>query len=150
MSGNELYKAVQFGLENLDTIYRRLLNFSQKDIEEEIKTSALTYECQGYYHAVEHLAIRVLKHQKAEIPTGPFSHRDTLKAFEAVLANSAIQVEPGAIETIEDLMAFRHVATKIYGFLINNAKLQAIIDKVVENHANIKQLFENVAAAFDK
>ncbi|NUM78678.1 hypothetical protein HUU40_30330 [candidate division KSB1 bacterium] len=47
-------------------------------------------------------------------------------------------------------MAFRHVATKIYGFLINNAKLQAIIDKVVENHANIKQLFENVAAAFDK
>ncbi|NUM78679.1 hypothetical protein HUU40_30335 [candidate division KSB1 bacterium] len=45
MSGNELYKAVQYGLENLDTIYRRLLNFSQKDIEEEIKTSALTYEC---------------------------------------------------------------------------------------------------------
>lgn len=67
-----------------------------------------------------------------------------------MLANSAIQVEPGAIETIEDLMAFRHVATKIYGFLVNNAKLQAIIDKVVENHANIKQLFENVAAAFDK
>lgn len=64
-------------------------------------------------------------------------------------ANSAIQVEPGAIETIEDLMAFRHVATKIYSYLINNAKLQAIIAKISENHSNIKQLFENVAAAFD-
>jgi len=126
------------------------LCFSQKDIEEEVKTSALTYECQGYYHAVEHLAIRILKHQKAEIPTGPFSHRDTLKAFEAVLANSAIQVEPGAIETIEDLMAFRHVATKIYGFLINSAKLQAIIDKIAQHHTSIKRLFESVIDFLNK
>ncbi len=115
LSGHELRKAVQFGLENLDVIHRRLLSFSQKDIEEEVKTSALTCECQGYYHALEHLVIRILKHQKTEVPTGPFSHRDTLKVFEALLANNAIQFESSAIETIEDLMAFQHVATKIYG-----------------------------------
>lgn len=47
MSKNELREAVQFGLENLETINARLSSFSQKDIEEDVKNSALTYECQG-------------------------------------------------------------------------------------------------------
>ena len=41
----------------------------------------------------------------------------------------------------QNLMAFGHVATKIYSFLIDWDKLEVIIDDIQENHVNIKPLF---------
>jgi hypothetical protein len=41
-------------------------------------------------------------------------------------------------------MAFRHVATKIYGFLIDEAKLAVIVSRVEDSHDNIIALIEDL------
>lgn len=41
-------------------------------------------------------------------------------------------------------MAFRHVATNIYSFLVDWEKLKGIIDDIKGNHQNIKLLFVTI------
>ncbi len=146
MSVSKLRGEVNFGLENLDKIYQSILSFVQQEIDEQIKTSALVYECLGYYNAIEHLIIRILKNL-SEIPSGPFSHRDTLRTFEVLIRERQVDVDDEVLEIIENLMAFRHVATKIYGFLIDWSKLESIINEIEENHRRIKRLVLDVLAA---
>jgi hypothetical protein len=141
MSVNELRGEIKFGLENLDRVYLRISSFAQQEVEERIKTSALTYECLGYYNAIEHLIVRLLKHLRVGIPSGQFFHRDTLKTFEAIISDNEIEVDGEIVQIIENLMAFRHIATKIYGFLIDWDKLQVIVNEIDKNHGRIKQLF---------
>ena len=115
-----------------------------------MKTSALTYECLGYYNAIEHLLIRVLKFRRIEIPSGPFSHRDTLKTFETFVNERSILANEKSLQIIENLMAFRHVATKIYGFLIDANKLSFVIRDIEEHHDRIKQLILDVVISLEE
>lgn len=126
------------------------MNFVQQEVEQRVKMSALAFECLGYYNAIEHLIIRILRRQRIAISSGSFSHRDTLKTFEAWIVDKKIEVDEETIRAIESLMAFRHVATKIYGFLIDWSKLQVIVGDVEANHEAIKQLFIRALDADDK
>ena len=150
MSVNELRGEISFGLENPDTIYQNILDFAQQEIGQRVKLSALAYECLGYYNAIEHLIIRTLKHLGIAIPSGQFSHRDTLRAFEAWVSGRGIDAGEGTIEIIENLMAFRHVATKIYGFLIDWNKLQVVVSDIEANHNLVKRLFVRVLDAIQQ
>ncbi|MEM9264612.1 MAG: nucleotidyltransferase domain-containing protein [Cyanobacteria bacterium P01_F01_bin.13] len=144
MSLDILKQEVEFGLENLGKIHANVEAFSQLAIEPKVKTSALTYECLGYYNAIEHLIIRFLKYLNMDLPGGQFSHRDTLKQFGSVLSDTGLRDEQGTMQTIANLMAFRHVATKIYGFLIDEAKLNVVVDDIQMNHKVIEDLFRNL------
>jgi len=44
-------------------------------------------------------------------------------------------------------MAFRHVATKIYGFLIDDDKLEVVVDRIKNEHDNISKLVSQVLEA---
>ncbi len=138
MQASEFKSQVEFGLENLDRVHANLNKFSAKAEDDEFRLSALAYECMGYYNAIEHLMIRALKFSNITIPTGAYSHRDTLSAFQA-LGHPHVSLE--IFKTLADLMGFRHVATKIYGFLLNADKLQRLLDQVFADHENIKKLF---------
>ena len=140
MSVSELRGEVEFGLENLEKISLSISSFAQQQLDERVKTSALSYECLGYYNAIEHLMIRILKHLRIEIPFGPFSHRDTLKTFEALLNERRVDVDDEIAKIIENLMAFRHVATKIYGFLIDWNKLKFVINDMRITPEEFKKL----------
>ncbi len=144
MRTDEFRAQIEFGLENLDKIHDNLTRFIAKESEEAFKLSALAYECMGYYNAIEHLIIRVLKFSEIEIPSGAYSHRDTLNTFQTTIP--ATTLSPTLFKTLSDLMSFRHVATKIYGFLLSSEKLQRLIDQILEEHNRIKQLFLNAAA----
>jgi hypothetical protein len=50
MEANELKLQVGFGLENLEKIYQNIQKFSSAHIEQDLKASALSYECLGYYN----------------------------------------------------------------------------------------------------
>jgi len=142
MEPDELKSEIGFGLENLEKIYQSISSFAQQDADDRLKLSALTYEGLGYYNAVEHLIIRLLKYLGREIPSGAFSHRDTVKAFRALAIDKGIGED--VIRVIEDLMAFRHIATKIYGFLIDWNKLKVILDNIEKNHEKIKDAFAQI------
>lgn len=144
MKFDELNKEINFGLENLDRIYQTILKFLNQKIEKEIRTSALTYECFGYYNAIEHLIIRLIKHFGLTAPSGQFSHRDILRLFKDYVASAKIEYDDDLIISIENLMAFRHVATKIYSFLIDWEKLDVIIELIKTRHNEIRQLFYEI------
>ena len=142
MSLNILKQEIAFGLENLTKVYVNIETFSQLDVDPKIKVSALTYECLGYYNAIEHLIIRTLKYLNIELPSGKFSHRDILRQFEIVLTDKKLPDPKATMAIIANLMAFRHVATKIYGFLIDADKLNGVISDIEIHHGTIEQLFQ--------
>ncbi|MBE9068146.1 nucleotidyltransferase domain-containing protein [Leptolyngbya cf. ectocarpi LEGE 11479] len=150
MSLDILKQEVEFGLENLSKIYDNVRTFSKLDIDSKVKISALTYECLGYYNAIEHLIIRFLKYLNVDLPSGQFSHRDTLKRFDSLVSNTGQQETKNTIATIANLMAFRHVATKIYGFLIDEAKLNVVVSDIELNHQVIENLFRDLIANISK
>jgi len=51
------------------------------------------------------------------------------------------------MRTIENLMAFRHVATKIYGFMIDREKLEVVVTDIRSRHSQIVELFQATVAA---
>lgn len=144
MPPTEIEKELAYGLENLEHVHKQIQNFAQQNAGQELKTSALAYECVGYYNAIEHLVIRVLKHLDREMPAGEFSHRETLKVFEKILGDLDLK-QAKLITAIETLMAFRHVATKIYGFLIDWSKLQSVLSLIESNHGSVVTLFSDIA-----
>jgi len=150
MSMTELRREIEFGLENLEKIYVSICRFAQQEIDVEVKTSALTYECLGYYNAIEHLIVRILKFRRVEIPSGSFSHRDTLKTFETLVNERSVVADEEVLKVVENLMAFRHVATKIYGFLIDASKLRFVIRDIEESHHRMKQLMLDVVVAVEE
>ena len=50
-----------------------------------------------------------------------------MQALEAMAVDYQVTLEPRTLRICLELMAFRHVATKIYGFLIDEAKLAVIV-----------------------
>jgi len=89
-----------------------------------------------------------LKHFDQKIPSGEFSHRETLKIFQKILRKFELE-SPKLIPVIETIMAFRHVATKIYGFLIDWNKLQSVVTLIESNHRAIVALFKGLAHKLD-
>ncbi len=148
MSVDILRQEVAFGLENLNKIYGNIETFAKLEVDPKIKVSALTYECLGYYNAIEHLMIRFLKYLSIELPTGKFSHRDTLRQFENLFSERSIADYQKTVTIITNLMAFRHVATKIYGFLIDADKLNVIVEDINTYHSGIEQLFHKLLKTF--
>ena len=141
MSLETLEQEINFGLENLEKVYQNILEFAGLDTNKQVKRSALAYECLGYYNAIEHLMIRILKYLDLTLPSGQFSHRETLKIFENVTDRLNVAITPDTLKAIESLMAFRHIATKIYGFLIDDSKLYLVITGIQEHHIQIKAAF---------
>ena len=148
MSIDILKQEIAFGLENLNKIYDNIEIFAKLEVDPKIKVSALTYECLGYYNAIEHLMIRFLKYLSIELPTGKFSHRDTLRQFNILLSERNIADSQETVVIITNLMAFRHVATKIYGFLIDAEKLNVIVEDINTHHSEIEKIFYKLLETF--
>ncbi|MDB9526286.1 nucleotidyltransferase domain-containing protein [Oscillatoria sp. CS-180] len=148
MSVDILKQEIAFGLENLNKVYDNIETFSKLEVEPKIKVSALTYECLGYYNAIEHLIIRFLKYLSIDLPTGKFSHRDTLRKFDSLLKERDVAGSQEIVLIITNLMAFRHVATKIYGFLINADKLNTIVEDINIHHNEIEKIFYELLETF--
>lgn len=146
----DIENEIRFGLENLSKVYERIRYISSSEADTTLKISALTYECFGYYNAVEHLILRFIKYLKLSISSGSFSHKETLKSFRILIENQKIYAEHETLNTIAELMAFRHVATKIYGFLIDEAKLRVIAAKIQNKHSEIVALINQVLKAIIK
>ncbi len=150
MKLDRVREEVDFGLGNLSQIHERIKEFARASVDPSILQSALTYECIGYYNALEHLIIRVLKGLGQPIPSGPSSHKDTVRLFGEILTKVGLRDARSAVEFIEDLMAFRHVTTKIYGFLIDWSKLKSVVDQIQQRHGLLETLFNELMQRLER
>lgn len=142
MNNDKLIQETRFGLENLGRVHERIAHILALPLDEAVLVSALAYEGLGYYNAIEHLMLRFIKHLKLPRPEGASSHRDTLRAFIKITEMYNILCDEQLWGIIQELMAFRHVMTKIYGFLIDLDKLKDVIEKIQRVHEQIVDLFE--------
>jgi hypothetical protein len=146
MSG-ELRKEIEFGLENLDKVLSSISALAIQELPTTVQAPALAYECMGYYNALEHLMVRFLKNRGTPIPSSQTWHRDTLRAFEKLLEESDLPLDRNLSDVVTELMGFRHVATKIYGFLIDHARLLALVKVIQTNHASLRKVVETLMNA---
>lgn len=135
---------IEFGLENLDKVLASISAIVPQDIPTNVLAPALANECLGYYNALEHLMVRFLKHQGVAPASGPNWHRDTLKAFESLLSETGLPLGQELSDVVTELMGFRHVATKIYGFLIDQDRLLALVNVIHSNHASLRKVVEDL------
>jgi len=147
MNVSEFEREVRFGLENLTRVRSNVLHILSQNVDSVVRLSALTYECLGYYNALEHLFLRFIKFIGRKQPSGAFSHRDTLRTLEVIAGEYEVDLDPHTLQICLELMAFRHVATKIYGFLIDEAKLIVIVSRVEDSHEQIIELVEDLLHA---
>ena len=147
MSKSDLRQEVDFGLENLRRVYDTVEFIKSVDANSTVANSALTYECFGYYNAVEHMILRFVKHLRLSPPGGAFSHRDTFRVLDKLLGEYEIDFDEDLPGVILELIAFRHVATKIYGFLIDEEKLYVIVEKIEQSHIKVDNLFRALQTA---
>ncbi len=147
MSKTDLKNEVKFGLDNLNKVYESINYISESDAERLLKVPALTYECFGYYNAIEHLILRLTKYLKIPNPSGAFSHKETVTNFNQLVNTLNISANQSTLNTVLELMAFRHVVTKIYGFLIDDDKLEVVVDRIKNEHNNISKLVTQVLEA---
>jgi hypothetical protein len=144
MSRIEVEQEIRFGVENLVKIYEKVTRLVSLELEPSVKIAALAYECFGYYNALEHIMIRFLKYLKVPLPIGASSHKETVTDFLKVVKDFNIPVSQTTLDSIIELMAFRHVATKIYSFLIDEGKLAVIAEKITAEHSNIVLLIDEI------
>lgn len=147
MTRDELQREIEFGLSNLERVFQAIVAFATSTASEDLKTSAVAFECVGYYNAIEHLILRIFKYLNIPKPMGASSHRDTLRGFERLLFDKQLSPSQEILEAIENFMAFRHVATNIYGFLVDWKKLQAIVTEIQRVHEDMKRLFVELTDA---
>ena len=86
--------------------------------------------------------MRFVKHLGLGKPFGPLSHRDTLRTFDSLISDTGLEANQETVAVFVELMAFRHVATKIYGFLIDETKLDMIVSRIQTEHTAISILFQ--------
>lgn len=135
---------IEFGLENLDKVLASISAIIPQDIPTNVLAPALAYECLGYYNAFEHLMVRFLKYRAMAPASGPNWHRDTLKAFESLLSETGLPLGQELSDVVTELMGFRHVATKIYGFLIDQDRLLSLVKVIQSNHASLHKVIEDL------
>ncbi len=93
------------------------------------------------------MILRFVKHPQLSPPAGAFSHPDAFRALNKLLSEYEIDFDEALPGVILELMAFRHVATKIYGFLIDEVKLYVIVEKIEQSHIEIDNLFRALQTA---
>lgn len=138
----EFRQEIEFGLENLDKVLASISIIAPQNLPANVLAPALAYECLGYYNAFEHLMVRFLKHRGIAPASGPNWHRDTLRAFEALLSEIGLPLNQDLSNVVTELMGFGHVATKIYGFLIDQDRLFALVKIIQSNHAGLRDVVE--------
>jgi len=131
---DEFQREIAFGLENLERVKKTLLQIARHDLPMFVMDPALAYECVGYYNASEHLMLRFVKYQRLPKPAGAATHKDTLRLFEEIINKSGMLIEKEQMNFLLQLMGFRHIATKIYGFLIDHERLLLLVESIEKNH----------------
>jgi hypothetical protein len=83
--------------------------------DEWMRAAALAFQIERYYTAVEALLTRVLRQIDGDVPAGPASHQEVLRAASVALEGGrpAI-VSPEAAVELRELLKFHHLARHGY------------------------------------
>jgi len=121
-------------IENIEKVLIELENVKNKPTKELVVLVGIGAFLQNIYTGMENILKQMLLHQNISIPESPTWHKDLLNlAFD----NNLISKE--TVDKIGKYLVFRHFFTHDYGFLIDEEKLEPIMDNISEVYSEFKR-----------
>ena len=103
-----------------------------------IVASAMAFEIERWYTAVESLFRRILQTLEGDVPTGPTLHRELVRvASLAVEPLRPALLPPAAESDFRELLGFRHVARHAYDVEPEPARMLEHGDRVARVHTTL-------------
>ena len=121
-------------IENIEKVLIELENVKNKPTKELVVLVGIGAFLQNIYTGMENILKQMLLHQNISIPESATWHKDLLNlAFD----NNLISKE--TVDIIGKYLVFRHFFTHAYGFLIDEEKLEPLMDNISEVYSEFKR-----------
>ena len=114
-------------------VLNRMLGRGRNLGQDEVRVRAAASSLQSIYNGMERMLQTVLKEKGGRVSEGPSSHSDLLDAASALGVLSS-----GLVDSLRELMGFRHFYRHSYGFMIDHEQLNPLlrgVEKVVDQFA---------------
>jgi len=123
--------------ENIEKILIELEKVKKKTSKELVILVGIGAFLQNIYTGMENILKQILLHQNLPIPESPTWHKDLLNfAFDNKIISKEI------LDKIGKYLVFRHFFTHAYGFLIDEEKLEPLMNNISEIYSEFKREIE--------
>ncbi len=96
-----------------------------------VVASAMAFEIERWYTAVESLFVRILRTLEGDVPAGPAHHRELVRVASLAVEPLRPALLPAAAESdFRDLLGFRHIARHAYDVEPEPARMLEHADRV--------------------
>ena len=134
-------------LETLTDGIARLLAPAADPKDDWMRAFALAFQLERHYTAVEALVVRILRQLDGDVPSGPNSHLELLRAASVSLEGGRPAIlSPEALTELRELLKFRHLARHGYEVEPNLTKLAELGVRVARLRVPLAESLE----AFDR
>jgi hypothetical protein len=111
------------------------------------RPSALAFEIERYFTAVEATLASVVRTLDGEVPSGSAWHQDLLRAASVPVEDLRPRLlSPAALGPLRELFGFRHFARHTYGAELDAGRLERRAADVAAAHAEIARSFAELDA----
>lgn len=105
-----------------------------------MRTLALAFEVERYYTAAEGMLSRIVRTLDGDVPTGPASHLELLRAATATIEGVRPAIlDPATSAELRELLKFRHLARHGY-------EVEPDLTRMVEHAARVARIQPGLAA----
>ncbi len=120
--------------ENIEKILIELEKVKKKPSKELVILVGIGAFLQNIYTGMENILKQIFLHQNLPIPESPTWHKDLLNfAFDNKIISKEI------LDKIGKYLVFRHFFTHAYGFLIDEEKLEPLMNNISEIYSEFKR-----------
>lgn len=124
-------------MENIRKVLTELEKVKDKPNKELVVLVGIGGYLQNIYTGMENILKQLLLHKNIPIPDTPTWHKDLLN-----LAVEHNFITEETADKIIDYLFFHHFFTHAYGFLIDEAKLNSLMDNITDIYSEFKREIE--------
>lgn len=134
----DIFEKVYAEMENISKVLSELEKVKDKPEKEVVVLAGIGSFLQNIYTGIENILKQLLQYIGTDIPQAPSGHKDLLN----------LSVEHGFItKTTQDRIGkylyFRHFFTNAYGFMIEENRLQPLMNDIFSVYNDFKTEIEN-------
>ena len=125
-------------MENIEMILNELEKVKDRPEKEPVVLIGIGAYIQNIYTGIENILKQLLLNKKIQIPDTPAWHKDLLNL---AIKNNFINKETA--EKLGKYLLFRHFFLHAYGFLIEEAKLEPLMNEIFDVYSEFKNKIDN-------
>ncbi len=132
-------------IENIATVLIELEKVKDKPNKELVVIVGIGAYLQNIYTGMENILKQILMHRKIPIPNTSTWHKDLLN-----LAVEHKVIKKGTADKVGKYLFFRHFFAHTYGFLLDEAKLEPLMNDLPDTYFGFKREIDCCLAAIEE